>query len=136
MTPKFGLMDLSAKIPFEINQGIVPVRVRLKNAMNLGVELGMETASPWFLLRLWGAADVSGYVGGFGSIKSLRTGADTYWDIYEISDRYKLSLLIFGFGEKLVLGKKGNNMETSAEVDLQSIDYLLGMVGMGLTLAW
>lgn len=138
LIPKVGLMDLDAKVPFETSRGVVPVKFRFKNATNLGLELGVETASPWFLLRLWGATDVSGYLdlGGPGTIKSLRAGIDTYWDLYEISDRFKLSLLAFGFAEKLSLAKKEGEIDADANVKIQAIGYALGIVGVGLILAW
>lgn len=138
VTPKIGLMDLDAKVPFETSRGIVPVKFRFKNATNLGIEVGVETASPWFIVRIWGATDASGFVdlGGPGTIKSLRGGIDTYWDLYKLSDHIELSVLVFGFGEKLSLAKNKGEVDASSNVRIEAIGYEFGIVGAGLILVW
>ncbi len=138
VTPKIGLMGLNARVPFETDRGIVPVEFRFKSTMNLGIEIGMETASRWFLVRFWGATDASGFVdlGGPGTIKSLRGGIDTYWDLYQLSDQVELSLLVFGFGEKLSLTKNKGDVDASSNVKIEGISYELGIVGAGLIFAW
>ncbi|MGE0174613.1 MAG: hypothetical protein AB7T49_17595 [Oligoflexales bacterium] len=133
-TPKFGLLDFDAQLPLKSSLsgvGIVGRRVRLKNEPNLGLEVGVESVHPWFLLRLWGSRDASGLVNisKSGSVSSQRLGLDTYWDMTKIGG-FEVSLLIFTFWERLSIGFN------SKASDIASIHYQQAFAGLGVTLTW
>lgn len=137
VTPKFGVMDFDASFLVETPNGSEARRFRLKNASNFGLELGVESAAPWFLVRFWGASDVSGIVdlGGSGTVTSLRGGLDTVWDFYKISDSFELSVLVFGYGERLSLATKAKEKDPS-DIEIESVSFNMAFVGAGILLTW
>ncbi|MGE0171949.1 MAG: hypothetical protein AB7T49_04155 [Oligoflexales bacterium] len=131
--PKLGLMDLDATLPVPDpleEEEYLTQKVRLKNEMNMGLELGVESYSPWFLIRFWGSSDLSGFVNisKSGSISTLRAGIDTYWDLFKFWI-FESSLLVFVSGERLGITFKGDQV-------IKAIYYQQGFAGMGLTLTW
>lgn len=139
--PKIGLMDFDSRLPVkDVDNVTQPVSFSLNNASSFGGEIGAESSYPWFLLRLWAATDFSKYIslGGDGSVRSLRAGADTYWDIIELSSRYKVALLVFAAGERmrvLAAPNKKTNVPNS-ENQVAGIEYAFGYAGAGVTLRW
>lgn len=138
LTPKIGLMDFDGKVRVTTATGDVPAQFRLKNSSNFGIEMGVESIAPWFLLRLWGASDVSGVLdlGGSGTVTSLRGGVDTYWDFYKVSDYFDLTVLVFMFGEKLSLTQDESETVANTNLKLEGISYNLAFFGAGLILTW
>ncbi|MBF0440649.1 MAG: hypothetical protein HQK54_01975 [Oligoflexales bacterium] len=144
MVPKIGLLDFDATIPVENPEDpgtFYPQTIRLKNALSLGGELGGEIASSWFLLRIWGATDLSFpvVVKSSGSVSSYRGGLDVYWDILKLGHTLEFTLLTFIVGERLKIIRKneGNGQdEENTGLSLEGLAYNLGYVGLGLTLSW
>lgn len=141
VTPKLGVLDLDAKVPIDTGNGsTVPGTFRMKNSTNLGLELGIEAPYPWFLVRLWGASDVSGIVdvGGSGTMTSLRGGLDTYWNFYKISRYFDLSVLVFAFGERLSLtqDEKDKKVVSGTNLKIEGVSYNLAFFGLGAVLTW
>lgn len=137
VTPKVGVMDFDASFLVDTPNGKEARRFRLKNASNFGLELGIESTAPWFLVRFWGASDVSGVVdlGGSGTVTSLRGGIDTVWDFYKISDAFELSVLVFGFGERLTLGTNDKE-ENPTDIKIESVSFNMAFIGAGILLTW
>lgn len=143
LVPKVGLMDLDATvgIPSAIAPQIIYLaRFRQKNVLNLGLEVGIESSLPWFLLRFWGAKDVSGFVdvGGQTTVSSLRGGIDGYFDLFRFG-HYKLALLTFLAADRLSFEKKDvSNDEIVGATGgrLAGLTYDLLYAGVGLTVTW
>lgn len=137
VTPKIGVMDFDASFLVETPNGKEARRFRLKNASNFGLELGIESSAPWFLVRFWGASDVSGVVdlGGSGTVTSLRGGIDTVWDFYKISESFDLSFLVFGFGERLTLATNDKE-ENPTDIKIESVSFNMAFLGAGILLTW
>ena len=142
LVPKIGLVDLDASLNIDLGDGTkMPMRYRVKNALNLGAELGIERNTSWFLARMWGASDIAdfGVAIGKDSISSYRGGVDTYWEMGNITQAMKMSLLVFGFGEMITLEKRHPNVtqtNDSSGAQITSLSYTMAFCGLGLTLSW
>ena len=142
IVPKIGLVDLDTSLVVDLADGSkLPLKYRVKNALNLGAELGIEKNTSWFLARLWGATDLANFGVAIGkdAISSYRAGVDTYWDVGNLTQSTQLALVVFGFGEMITLEKKKANVTVTADssnAQITSLSYSMAFVGLGLTLGW
>jgi hypothetical protein len=137
VVPRFGIMSFDANLPV-VNQldETTLVDYRLKNVYNLGAELGFETVSPFFLVRLWGSIDFSGLIGdSTNKVSSLKTGLDTYWDFFKIGRTLETSIVIFAFGEQLTIEGPPRLLDDE-ETQVGSLSFTQGFAGAGLTITW
>jgi hypothetical protein len=130
-TPKLGLLNFDANIrPSEALEGqtVLPERIKLKNAPNLGIEIGIERVSFGFLFRIWGASDITSIVkvSDSATVRSLRAGIDSYLSVWEFGKNSTLSLVLFMAGEQLSIITKDQDEITSNQ----------GFAGGGVTLGW
>lgn len=141
VVPKYGLMDFDARLPVQQADGTYKgVVFNLKGASSFGGEIGAESIYPWFLLRLWTAIDLSQYVkiSNKGSVKSVRFGADTYWDLVDLSKKFKLALLLFAASENMTVTQGQDRIDNADpnEAQVLGIEYQFGYAGAGITLRW
>lgn len=144
ITPKIGAMSLDASIgiPSPVSGQITDTaRFRQANVLNLGIEAGIESHWPWILTRLWAATDISGFVNidEETTVKSLRGGADAYFDLFKVSNEYKVVLLMFSTFEKVsLLRKRVPNEEEIGNTGgkLAGLSYQVVFAGLGLTVSW
>lgn len=146
VVPKIGVMDFKSRVPLpsidpdETGGTIVGVDFNLKNATSFGGEIGIESATDWFLLRLWGASDIAGIVdtGGDGTVSSIRGGIDTYWDFVKIGKLFESSLLVFAVGETITLSQRAETTEPAPGTDqiINGLSYNLAFLGLGISLTW
>ena len=149
IVPKVGWMNLEAKvyIPSQLEnedgsqaEGVTE-EFTLENSFAAGIEIGIEKQTTWMLLRLWGAGDGAGFLNtlpGAGSTTSLRGGLDAYFDFVDYGS-FESSVLLFTFGERISLSRNPSEsaqLEEEAGVALEGISYILGFVGVGVTLTW
>ena len=145
IVPKAGWMNLDANVGIESSAGdgsIVTENFVIEKELAIGLEIGIEKQTNWFLLRLWGAADGAGFfnqLAGEGAVSSLRGGIDSYFDLFDIGKTFEASLLLFTSGEQIALSRKPQeDPELAAQtgINVDGISYTLGFVGMGVTLTW
>jgi hypothetical protein len=136
VVPKVGLLDFDGIFVVQTELDYIPVEFRLKNQTNLGVETGIETTAPWFLVRLWGSYDKSGMLGNDGQyVTFLRGGIDTYWDLFNLGRTFEFSLLIFGVGERLAVARDEIELADEA-TSVSGLNYNQAFLGLGLTATW
>lgn len=143
--PKIGWMNLDARVGIPKNDETGAVQTEdflMENSLAIGIEVGIESQTTWFLMRLWGASDGAGIFNdlpGAGSITSLRGGIDAYIDLLNPLDSFDASLLVFVLGERISLSRNASeNTELAAEtgVNLEGLAYNLAFLGVGMTLQW
>lgn len=134
--PRVGLANYKANLPVVNNltgiRTFAPFVV--EQSINYGVEVGAETETPWLLLRGWGAYDTAEQSDKGTKVTSMRGGIDAYWDLFEISDSFDLTVLTFVNGERLSMAAAAgeNNPGTVAT----GLRFSLVFAGVGLTVTW
>ncbi len=146
--PKIGWMSLEANLGIENKEldTFTTSPFLMKNALSVGIEIGIEEQTDWFLLRLWGASDGAGFfsfltnVPGAGAVSSIRGGIDTYWELFNLGQIFDVSLLVFAAGERISLSKNATAASEDGTVEasdaIEGLKYNLGFVGLGMTLKW
>lgn len=134
--PRVGLASYKANLPVvNAQSGIrsfAPFNV--DQALNYGIEIGAETETPWLLLRGWGAFDQVAQSENDAKVTSIRGGIDAYWDLFEISDSFDLTVLTFVNSERLSMTAKADpNAPGTIATGLR---FSLAFAGVGLTITW
>lgn len=138
LVPKLGLMDLDARVPLAGAPGTTVLSTfRAKNILSLGLEAGLESHLPYFLLRLWAAGDFSGMgkLKRDTSVQSVRAGLDLYRDLFTFS-QFRLALLGFAAAENQWLSRAESDIVAGTTRKLEGVHYSLLYMGAGLTVTW
>jgi hypothetical protein len=144
LQPKIGRFSLDGKLMiYDENNIGYPVVLLMKNATNIGLEVGLEyNFIKGVMTRGWGSFNRS-----FESKKSssatdftsFRGGIDFYRDIYSFK-RTKIQGLIFGAADYLILGQAGTSpvvaSGTENMLQIGQVSYRLYFIGAGATIAW
>lgn len=134
--PRLGVASYKANLPVVNAQtgirSFAPFVV--DKALNYGIEVGAETETAWLLLRGWGAFDTAGQSENNAKVTSIRGGLDAYWDLFEISDSFDLTILTFVNGERLSMSAQADN--TTPGTVATGLRFSLAFAGVGLTITW
>lgn len=136
--PKIGLTNFKANLPVtnsETGQTTI-APFKLNNEYALGVEVGIEKASPWFLVRAWGSSDFAGIGGATGSVSNIRGGIDTYWELFNIGNMFDFELLIFALGERIKMTPSEKTTSSTGSATANAIKFNLAFTGVGITISW
>ena len=66
---------------------------------------------------------------------------DSYFDLVKLGDTFDFSLVLFGFAENMTLGQNADKGASADPLEVNSgrlseLNYIMGFLGVGLTLAW
>lgn len=145
IAPKLGIWNFDANIDVarDGNRRVTATQhFGVVNAFGLGLELGLEWISDWYVIRPWAGID-----GGFpvvpnsDNVSSLRGGVDGYWQVGTpikiFSNQFRLALLAFGFGERVSLrSPKSEKALVAGGKAISYFEYKAFYAGGGLTVSW
>lgn len=135
---KVGATDVDGKVIIATDDTtFLTTPLRMKNALNLGLEVGLEKDFEDTLLRLWAASDLSGVVNisKTGQARSLRAGADLYRKVFDFSNKYSFGILAFTHFEKLSF-ELAKDQEVANVAAFEGISYNIVFAGLGVTMNW
>jgi len=134
ITPKVGLWDFQIKLLVEDAKGVkIPLDFNTKNATSTELEIGLESAQKYILLRGWAAQAISLLDNNnTTSIKTSRIGTDLFITGPKMGSG-NLSFLIFIFGERVTFEKSKESLPSES---ISEIFYTQVYAGGGLAISW
>lgn len=144
VVPKIGVMSLDGTVGLRsaLSKDVVDVaRFRQRDVLNVGIETGVEMELPWFLMRFWGASDISGFVNidEDAKVSSIRGGLDVYFKLLRLFDHYHLTLLTFASMDQVTMEKMSVGDDPAVGTSgskLAGITYQIVYAGLGLAVRW
>ena len=133
--PKIGALDFSGNFEAssEFADELTVAPFEIKNAISLGLDIGMEWYVSRSLIRLWGGNNFSGLLGDDkGSVNSLRGGLDFLTNMNFRGSA--ASFIAFANVEKLDLFQPEKTAVNDAKI--KDLSFATAYVGVGLGLAW
>ena len=134
VAPKLGRYTLNAKFPAAgAAPGSAPQSLNIAGALGTGIEVDLEVAKFWYIIRGWAAQDVSLGSKDRDSVVSRRFGLDLFVKGSGISlgggGRLSVSYLGFYVTESIVMHGKVKNEKFNISIDNS-------YVGLGTSLSW
>jgi hypothetical protein len=150
VTPKLGVLNWDSRLSALTASGDwIPFDLKLDNAINVGVELGIELLIPLLSTRAWIGSD--GAVGVFNqltqsSVSSFRGGLDAYYTLGPIFTdgirEYGVALLGFMFFDWVTISNPSNSTvlvqtpDEDYDTNLEKLEYISTFMGVGISLTW
>ena len=138
--PKLGVYNLDALFEVTGPDGNPQMaNFKIKRAVDMGFEAGLEHAFEDFLLRLWGGYNYSAAIvlQTKTSLSAIKGGIDIYWPLGHVGKSISIKLLTFASGEILNLGQQSTaGNVTKATTVINALSYQLLFLGIGGTVTW
>ena len=146
ITPKIGQWTFKTILPIAIPNATTgesetrSVEFEIDNSLSLGIEVGLEYATPAYLLRGWTSRDFGQSLdeAQVTSVFATRYGLDLHVGLpAAITGGLQLSLLGFGFFEDVTLNKKidSDSLQVN-DVQADEVGFSQLYIGGGLTVVW
>ena len=135
-TPRIGFTSLGLNYT-PTDETTAPLEFNLKKAPTVGLEIGLESRTNYFLARLWAFGSLSVAISALDrrhTTNSLRGGVDLYREL--LAFRYtKIAGLLFGAVDSTYIKKNLSSEEIDAN-QAENIRFTGYYAGGGLTLTW
>ena len=136
--PKVGILDFDGNFEMAGKFKNSFLNLGLKHYLDVALELGIEKETDWFRYRLWTSGNTSALgkaQKAEGSVRSLRLGLDTYWELITFQARSHLDLMLYGHFERIDIEKNPDRIPVDAPA-VSQLSLTLPIVGGGLTFEW